>query len=457
MLALLDTATGQVAPLEPREQGRLSVYMCGPTVAGPPHIGHGRFNLVWDAVRRYLVWSGLEVQFVSNVTDIEDKIIARAAEEHRPTEEVAAQYEALWWETMDALGVERPSEVPHATAYVDDMITLVSDLIARGHAYRGGDGVYFATGSLPGYGLLARQDLSMLRSGARVEVAEEAGKRSPLDFVLWKLAPADDSSSPSWPSPWGRGRPGWHTECVVMSLDLLGEGFDLHLGGLDLVFPHHENERAQAVAAGKQFARRWAHNGMVVDEQGEKMSRSVGNVTSLPDLVARYGGRVLRMLVLNAHYRSPMSVTEDALDSAQGALARLDNFARETKGLEPASPDAGVLARFKWRLDDDFDTPGALAVIFGAIRDARAESERAPALAAAVRECCEKALGLALAFEDEALDERVTVLVHQRDTARSQGRYAEADTIRASIQEMGYVVEDGPNGTLVRREASLRD
>jgi cysteinyl-tRNA synthetase len=236
-----------------------------------------------------------------------------------------------------------------------------------------------------------------------------------------------------------------------MSLDLLGEGFDLHLGGLDLVFPHHENERAQAVAAGRRFARRWAHNGMVVDEQGDKMSRSVGNVTTLTSLLERYDPRVLRTLVLSSHYRSPLAVSPDTIDNAQGVLNRFDNFARETKGLGPTTPDADVLTQFKWRLDDDFDTPGALAVIFGAIRDARAHPERARALAAAVRECCEQALGLILPFEHEELDEKVADLVRQRDAARSRGDYGTGDAIRAQLQEMGYVVEDGPTGTVARR------
>ncbi len=238
----------KVAPLEPRDQGRVSMYLCGPTVSGSPHLGHGRTTVIWDSLRRYLTWTGLEVRFVSNVTDIEDKIIARAAEENSSTGEVAARYEELWWRTMGALDVQRPDAEPHATAYVNDMVRLVADLVSAGHAYRGGDGVYFSTESFPGYGLLARQDLDSLRAGARVELVREAGKRSPLDFALWKLA---GPGEPAWPSPWGPGRPGWHTECVVMSLDLLGEGFDLHLGGLDLAFPHHENERAQAVADGE--------------------------------------------------------------------------------------------------------------------------------------------------------------------------------------------------------------
>ena len=204
MIALLDTATGEVKPLGQRDPGRLSIYLCGPTVSGVFHLGHGRVTIVWDTLRRYLSWSGVDVRFVSNVTDIEDKIIARAAEEQRSTEEVAARYEALWWELMDALNVERPDFDPHATAYVDGMVELIDKLVAAGHAYVGGDGVYFSTESVPGYGLLAHQDLGMLRSGARVEVDQEAGKRSPLDFAVWKQSRPGE---PAWPSPWARGGP----------------------------------------------------------------------------------------------------------------------------------------------------------------------------------------------------------------------------------------------------------
>ena len=448
MLSLLDTITGQVEPLEQRDPGRLSVYLCGPTVSGPPHLGHGRVAIIWDVLRRYLNWTGVDVEFVSNVTDIEDKIMARAAEDGTSAEVVARRYEELWWEVMAALGVERPTHVPHATAYVAQMVSLVSDLLARGHAYLGGDGVYLSTESVPGYGLLALQDLESLRVGARVEAGEAAAKRSPLDFVLWKLAKPGE---PSWPSPWGPGRPGWHTECVVMSLDLLGQGFDLHLGGLDLAFPHHENERAQALAAGYRFASRWAHNGMVVDERGEKMSKSVGNITSLPELLQRYDPRALRVLVLQAQYRSPMTVSPGALDHSSGAVARLDNFAREASALPPAAPDPLVVDRFKWRMDDDLDTPGALAVLFGAVKDARSQPERAPALAAALRECCEQALGLPLRGQQEPLGAEVEALVARRDAARSRRDWPEADTVRAELQAMGYSVEDGPRGTVVRR------
>ena len=258
MLRLHDTATGTVRPLELRDPGHVSMYVCGPTVYDLPHLGHGRYALVFDVLRRHLLFSGLDVRYVSNITDVDDNIIKRAAEQGRSESEVAVEYEAEWWAAMDALGNLRPTDTPHATAYVADMVTLVAALVERQVAYETSDGVYLSVDRVPGYGLLALQPLDSLRAGARVEAVEE--KRSPLDFALWKKAKAGE---PSWPSPWGPGRPGWHTECVVMSLDLLGDGFDLHGGGRDLAFPHHENERAQAVALGRPFARHWAHNGWV--------------------------------------------------------------------------------------------------------------------------------------------------------------------------------------------------
>ncbi|HSS08523.1 MAG TPA: class I tRNA ligase family protein, partial [Acidimicrobiales bacterium] len=274
MLRLYDTALREVMELESRDPGRLSIYVCGPTVYSDPHIGHGRFALIWDILRRYLEWTGLEVQYVSNVTDIDDKIIARANDDGREAADVAIQYEKVWWDTMDRLGVKRPTEDPHATAYVERMIALIQDLVDRGRAYQGGDGVYFSTETVEDYGLLAPGPLENLKAGARVAVDQEQGKRSPNDFALWKSAKPGE---PWWDSPWGPGRPGWHTECVVMSLDLLGEGFDLHGGSIDLAFPHNENERAQAVADGKRFARRWAHSAHLFAEDGEKMSKSLGN------------------------------------------------------------------------------------------------------------------------------------------------------------------------------------
>ncbi len=279
MLRLYDTAFGVVKELELRDPGRLSMYVCGPTVYDEPHIGHGRFALVWDFLRRYVEWSGIEVRYVSNVTDIDDKIIARAHQEGVPTAEVARHYEAVWWKAMDDLGILRPTADPHATAFVDDMVRFIAELVSSGHAYQGADGVYFAAETVADYGLLAHQPLASLRAGARVDVDEDQGKRSPVDFAVWKAAKPGE---PWWESPWGPGRPGWHTECVVMSVDLLGEDFDLHGGGIDLAFPHHENERAQAEAAGRRFSRRWVHSGHVVVEGGKRCPSPSATTSPFP-------------------------------------------------------------------------------------------------------------------------------------------------------------------------------
>ena len=335
MLRLHDTALGRVVDVVPDDQPTVSMYVCGPTVYDVPHLGHGRFSLVFDVLRRYLEWKGHEVRYVSNVTDVDDNILNRAAREGRSAASVVEEYEAVWWSAMDALGVKRPTADPHATAFVDRMVTLIGELFEAGFAYTTSDGVYMDVSRVDGYGLLARQSLDSLRAGARVEANEE--KRSPIDFALWKFAKPTEEVS--WPSPWGDGRPGWHTECVVMSLDLLGEGFDIHGGGQDLAFPHHENERAQAVALGREFARHWVHNGFV-EVAGEKMSKSLGNFTTLTDLLARTDARAYRLLVLRSHYRSPVEVTVATTDDASAALARLDEFARNHPPAGEPDPDA---------------------------------------------------------------------------------------------------------------------
>jgi cysteinyl-tRNA synthetase len=452
VLRLYDTALETVAPLDLRDPGRVSMYVCGPTVYDEPHLGHGRFNVAWDVLRRYLTWSGLAVRYVSNVTDIDDKIIARAALEERPTEEVAAHYEEVWWDTMARLGVERPTDTPHATAYVQPMEDLIADLIAGGHAYVGGDGVYFAAESIADYGLLARQPLDSLRIGARVEVDPGTGKRSPIDFALWKNAKAGE---PSWNSAWGRGRPGWHTECVVMALDLLGQGFDLHGGGLDLAFPHHENERAQAVADGKRFARHWAHSGMVVTEGGEKMSKSLGNTLSLLDLLDAYDPRAFRLQVLQSHYRSPMTVTEATMAAAAATVEGLDAFAREFKWARDRPPDTDALDRFRQAMDNDLQTPAAVAIAFELMRAARTEKgERAGPLAAAVFTMFEDALGLPLHGDIAELPPDALAKARARDEARAAKDWARADVLRAELQADGWIVEDGPDGTTIRPDGS---
>jgi cysteinyl-tRNA synthetase len=449
---LYDTALREVRVLEPRDPGRLSIYVCGPTVDSEPHIGHGRFALIWDVLRRYLEWSGLNVQFVTNVTDIEDKIIARANEDGRDPADLALENEKVWWDTMDRLAVKRPTEDPHATAYVDRMIELITELVERGRAYQGTDGVYFSTDTVEDYGLLAPGPLKNLMAGARVAVDEEHGKRDPNDFALWKAAKPGE---PWWDSPWGPGRPGWHTECVVMSLDLLGEGFDLHGGGVDLAFPHHENERAQAVADGKRFARRWTHSGHLFAEGGEKMSKSLGNVISLSDLVSRYDPRAYRLLVLQSHYRKPMTVSEATLTAAQHAIERLDAFARRFREANVAAADPGAIAAFRERMDDDLDTVSAVAQLFELVTRANTladegHAQEAAALAAAVFEMGE-AVGLTLGSSGAEVDDDAARLAAERDDARQKKDYARADAIRQQLVARGWIVEDTPRGTIIRR------
>ncbi|MFZ9398747.1 MAG: cysteine--tRNA ligase, partial [Ilumatobacteraceae bacterium] len=271
MFRLYDSATAEVRELRLRKPGEVGIYLCGPTVYGPPHLGHGRATLVYDILRRYLEWSGLSVRLVSNITDIDDKIIDRANRESRPWQEITHKCESIWFQAMEKLNVARPDDVPHATEYVDHMVRMIGDLIDLDRAYVTEDGVYLSVQSVADYGLLANQSLDdLLAGGGDREVFGASNKKHPADFALWKFSKPGE---PSWPSPWGDGRPGWHSECVVMSLELLGEGFDLHCGGMDLKFPHHENERAQAVALGKRFANHWMHNGFVVDAEGEKMSK----------------------------------------------------------------------------------------------------------------------------------------------------------------------------------------
>jgi cysteinyl-tRNA synthetase len=442
VLRLYDTARRTVVELEPRTPGEVSIYACGPTVYGPPHLGHGRNQVTYDLLRRYLTWSGYRVTFVSNITDIDDKIIERAAREGRPWEEITERCEAVWFDGMDRLGILRPDHTPHATGYVDEMVALIERLLERDVAYATSDGVYLDVSQVDGYGLLAHGELDQLRSGARVEANEE--KRSPLDFALWKLAKPGE---PSWPAPFGDGRPGWHTECVVMSLDLLGEGFDIHAGGSDLQFPHHENERAQAVAEGKRFATLWFHHGML-EIDGEKMSKSLGNVTNLLDLMDAYDPRAFRLLVLRAHYRSPIDVSDAAMRDAEAALAKLDSFARRlgdrARGTEA---DAGLLDRFRVAMDDDLKTPAAVATLFDAVTRANADDDL-PAAAAAI--AIAGTLGLELRGQAAEVPGEVLERAAARDQARAAKDWATADRIRDELVSQGWVVEDTADGTQVR-------
>ena len=455
MLHLYDTASQTVRPLAMREPGKVSIYLCGPTVYGPPHLGHGRATLVYDVLRRYLEWTGLQVRLVSNITDIDDQIINRAAREDRPWREITTKCEDVWFQAMAGLNVARPTDVPHATEYVPQMVAMISQLIEIGRAYQTDDGVYLSVETVEDYGLLANQNLNdLVAGGGDREVFGADNKRHPSDFVLWKISKPGE---PSWPAPWGDGRPGWHSECVVMSLDLLGEGFDLHCGGMDLKFPHHENERAQAVALGKRFANHWMHNGFVVDSEGEKMSKSLGNVTNLLDLIEHYDARAYRMLLLQTHYRGPIRVGQDNIDASVRSLAGLDSFAARTAAVSSAAgvvADAEVIARFVERMDDDLDTPNAMALLFDTVRRANValddgDTAQAASLAAAVHNMTQ-AIGLVLKAEGD-IPAEVAAAVAALDAARSAKDFASADALRAQLQADGWLVETTKNGTSVRR------
>lgn len=454
MLKLYDTATRMVRPLELREPGTVSLYVCGPTVYGPPHLGHGKSTLVYDILRRYLESTGLVVRHVSNITDIEDKIIERAEREGRPWQEITTKCEAVWWQAMDAMDVLRPTDTPHATDYVDEMVAMIGDLIANESAYLTDDGIYMSVRSVEGYGLLAHQRLEdMLSGGGDREVVGAENKRDPADFALWKFTKPGE---PSWPSPWGDGRPGWHSECVVMSLSLLGENFDLHAGGNDLKFPHHENERAQAVALGKVFANHWMHHAFVVDAEGEKLSKSLGNFTNLLDLVDTMDPRSYRLLLLQSHYRSPVQVNTDTVGAAERALAGLDTFARRASaaGVSGDIVDDELVAAFRERMDDDLDTASAMAIVFDAARRGNAaidaaDLDQAAVLSGSVHALC-AAVGLKLkAVADVPAD--VLAKAAALDQARAARDFAVADALRAELQADGWLVETTKAGTTIRR------
>ena len=452
MLNLYDTATQSVKPLALRQPGSVSIYLCGPTVYGPPHLGHGRATLVYDILRRYLTWAGLSVRLVSNITDIDDKIIERANTEGRPWTDITHKCESVWFEAMGKLGVIRPTDVPHATDYVQSMVDMINTLVTADKAYVTDDGVYLSIASVPDYGLLAHQSLDdMLSGGGDREVFGASNKRHPSDFALWKFSKPGE---PSWPSPWGDGRPGWHSECVVMSLDLLGEGFDLHCGGADLRFPHHENERAQAVALGKTFANHWMHNGFVVDIEGEKMSKSLGNVLNLIDLLEKYDPRAYRMLLLQTHYRSPTRVGEENIDACVSALAGLDSFAARTAAHSNGTPDPTVMNQFTTAMDNDLDTTTVMALVFDSVRRANTamdsgDSATVASVRAAVFEIL-GALGLELSLGDD-IDADIVAKGAALDAARTAKDFAAADALRDELQSLGYVVETSKDGTRIRR------
>jgi cysteinyl-tRNA synthetase len=455
-LRIYDTATRSLRPFEPLEPGTASIYLCGLTVQGPPHIGHVRNWVTFDILRRWLGQHGIETTFVRNVTDIDDKILTKSAASHEPWWALAFRGEREVAAAELALGCTPPSYEPRATGHVPEMIELMHRLIERGHAYAVEGDVYFDVRSFPDYGALSGQKIDDMQAAG--DSVGDARKRDPRDFALWKSAKPGE---PSWPTPWGRGRPGWHLECSAMATKYLGPTFDIHGGGLDLVFPHHENELAQSTAAGDGFARYWMHNGLLT-MRGEKMSKSLGNTLQVREMVQRYRPVELRYYLGAAHYRSTMEFSDEALDEAGAAYRRIENFVERALQLtEPETLD--VPDAFAAAMDDDLGVPGALAVLHEFVRDGN------KALADGDEAQLRAILGAVLAMTDvlgidprvwadssssdltKAVDALVQVALDQRAAARARKDYAAADAIRDQLAAAGVVVEDtaaGPRWTL---------
>jgi len=430
------------------------MYVCGATVQGVPHIGHVRGALNYDVLRRWLLHSGLDVLFVRNVTDIDDKILTKAADAGRPWWEWAAKHERAFEEAYTVLGCLPPSIAPRATGHVTQMIELMQRLIDAGHAYAAGGDVYFAVSTFPGYGELSRQKLDEVQQGE--SLAE--GKRDPRDFTLWKSAKPGE---PSWPTPWGHGRPGWHLECSAMATTYLGSEFDIHGGGVDLVFPHHENERAQSQAAGDGFARFWLHNAWVT-LSGEKMSKSLGNVVSIEAMLRDYRPAELRYYLVQPHYRSTIEYSDGALSEAAQGYRRIEGFLRRavqrTGSVEPGE----LVPEFVTAMDDDLSTPAAVAAVHNLVREGNAaldagDDDKARAAAGSVRAMM-GVLGLdPLAPEwaesstaetpaRSALAELVEAMLAERQEARTARDFARADAVRDRLLQAGIAVEDTPDG-----------
>ncbi|RYF74664.1 MAG: cysteine--tRNA ligase [Comamonadaceae bacterium] len=450
-LRIYNTLTRAMEEFSPLEAGRVRMYVCGVTVYDRPHIGNARSAVGFDVARRWLEASGYAVEFVRNITDIDDKMIRRAVENGESIRALADRMTALMYQDYDALGVRRPTHDPRATDYLPQMLDIVGALQRKGLAYATEEGdVNFAVRKLPGYGKLSGKSLDDLQAGERVAVA--AGKQDPLDFVLWKAAKADEPEDAKWDSPWGRGRPGWHIECSAMACALLGQTIDIHGGGIDLIFPHHENEIAQSEGAhGVPLAKVWMHNGFL-NIDGTKMSKSLGNFFSVPDVLSHYDAETVRFFLVRGHYRSELGWSDRHLDDARAGLKRLytalDAVAPADVAIDWTDPHA---ARFKAAMDEDFGTPEAVAVLFDLAGEVnRTRSTQAAGLLRALAGTLGLLQGSPQAFlrAGTTLDE-ATILarIAQRAAAKAAKNFAQADAIRAELLAQGIVLKDGPDGT----------
>lgn len=456
MLQLHNTLTRQKEDFHPIIAGKVGMYVCGVTVYDYCHIGHARTYTAADTLLRYLRWRGFEVTYVRNITDIDDKIIKRANESQVTFSDITSKFIEAMHDDFNVLGFEEPDDEPRATEYIPQMIKLVQDIITKRHGYVASNGdVYFDVRSYANYGCLSNHNLDQLESGARVEIVDV--KRDPLDFVLWKLAKPGE---PSWPSPWGEGRPGWHLECSAMSMELLGKHFDIHAGGRDLIFPHHENEIAQSCAgADATFANVWLHPGFLQIDK-EKMSKSLGNFVTIREALKEHHPEVLRYFFVASHYRSPLIYTSDVLNQARQALSRFYTAMRHLPVVERVHPSP-YEEKFIEAMDDDLNTPIALSVLFDLAHEIQRlkESDNHQAAShAALLKYLGSAIGLLQndpdAFFQTGTDDEVATilsLIEQRQQARESKNWAEADRVRKELEQLNVMIEDGPAGTTWKR------
>ena len=458
MLKIYNTLKREKEEFKPINPNQVGMYVCGVTVYDLCHFGHGRTFVSFDVIARYLRYSGYNLRYVRNITDVDDKIIKRAIENNETCDQLVDRMIAEMHKDFDALNILRPDVEPRATHHIPEIIAMVEKLIANGHAYVAADGdVMFDVESFPKYGALSRQNLDQLQAGARVEI--KSVKKNPMDFVLWKMSKENE---PSWESPWGNGRPGWHIECSAMNSKELGEHFDIHGGGSDLMFPHHENEIAQSCCANHgNYVNYWLHTGMLTIDK-EKMSKSLGNFFSIRYMLDLYDAESLRYFFLTAHYRSLLDYSIDNLNLARSALERLYTALRGCDLTVPAKGGEQYVEAFKTAMDDDFNTPGALAVLFEIAREINKfkteDTEKANGLAVRLKELA-SVLGLLEqdpetflkgdANDDEAAE--IEALIKQRNEAKAAKNWAVADEVRDKLKAMNIVLEDTPNGTTWRK------
>ena len=468
MIKLYNTLTGKKETFKPVKEGKVGLYACGPTVYDYFHIGNARVFITFDVLRRYLAYRGYAVTFVQNYTDIDDKMIKRAAELGITVDELAQRYIKAYEEDAAALGIRLPDQQPRATQHIQQILTVIQQLVERGIAYEVDGDVYYHAQAFPSYGKLSHQPLQELAAGARVEV--DPRKRHPMDFALWKK---EKPGEPAWESPWGQGRPGWHIECSAMAMHYLGETFDIHAGGQDLIFPHHENEIAQSEGAtGNPFARYWMHVGYL-NINKEKMSKSLGNVLNVRELCQKADPKAIRFFLLSAHYRSPLNFSPEQLEQAKRALERLntmlyniqERLPRLTQGLPDQEEEAllGQLAASKERfvavMDDDFNTAEAIAVLFELAREVntylnRPQGQKENVLRPLLDFYLEvdDIFGFAVDEEINPLEQEIAALIERREDARRRKDWAEADSIRDTLRERGIILEDTPDGVRWRMQ-----